>query len=133
MADTQEGAGGCAPAPPAVAYDAGGCAPAPPAVAHEGGGCAPAPPADGSGDGEAPPALRQFTIKVPSNGATLYFWRRATYWEDVKRYISDSIYVPTTRFHLIMAYNGQKLNNMDRIDAYTVRPWQALVVVIKEW
>ena len=31
-----------------------------------------------------------------------------------------------------MAYNGQKLNNMDRIDAYTVTDWQTLVVVLKE-
>ena len=102
MADTHERAGGCAPAPPAVAYDAGGCAPAPPAVAHEGAGsCAPAPPADGSGDGEA---KWHFTIKVPS-GVTLYCWWRATYWEDLKRYISDSISVPTMWFHVIMAYN----------------------------
>ena len=32
-----------------------------------------------------------------------------------------------------MAYNGQKLNNMDRIDASGVTAWQTLVVVIKEW
>ena len=62
---------------------------------------------------------------------TLYFTQEATFWHEVKYWISRRTSVPTTLFHLIRARDGAKMPWDSTIG--DEQDWATIVVVVKEW
>jgi len=56
-----------------------------------------------------------------------------SYWEDVKEWIEAMTGVPTCRFHLIKAIDGERLAEGSYISSANPYDWMTITVVLKEW
>ena len=79
-----------------------------------------------------------FIIKVPADRTAgmraLYHEEEpGSYWEAVKEWIEGMTGVPTCRFHLIKAIDGERLNEAHYISSARPYDWMTITVVLKEW